>query len=158
MANKYLLPIFDEIYVEKFSYSNFNQRMEMQKAIYLLQEMGVPVGDYGFRWYLHGPYSQSLLDDMHYEDGRSYTKPTIIKEYADSIEQLHKLIISNKRGEYSVSNWAECLASLRYLSKNILSFNASDEDVVCELEKRKPHLDDHNTNMIACQLIDGLFS
>lgn len=29
MANKYLLPIFDEIYGEKFSYSNFNQRMEM---------------------------------------------------------------------------------------------------------------------------------
>ena len=46
MANKYLLPVFNEIYGENFSYADFNQRMEMQKAIYLLQDMGVPVGDY----------------------------------------------------------------------------------------------------------------
>ena len=119
MANKYLLPVFNEIYGENFSYADFNQRMEMQKAIYLLQDMGVPVGDYGFRWYLHGPYSQSLQDDMHYEDGRSYIKPTLSKEYADSIQQLHELVISNRRGKYSVSNWVECLASLHYLRKNV---------------------------------------
>ena len=34
MANKYLLPVFNEIYGEDFSYADFNQRMEMQKAIY----------------------------------------------------------------------------------------------------------------------------
>lgn len=158
MANKYLLPVFNEIYGENFSYADFNQRMEMQKAIYLLQDMGVPVGDYGFRWYLHGPYSQSLQDDMHYEDGRSYIKPTLSKEYADSIQQLHELVISNRRGKYSVSNWVECLASLHYLRKNVLSFNASDREVVEELEKRKPHLNDHDVNMVAYQLIEGLFS
>lgn len=62
--------------------------------------MGVPVGDYGFRWYLHGPYSQSLQDDMHYEDGRSYIKPTLSKEYADSIQQLHQLIRCLTYGEH----------------------------------------------------------
>lgn len=31
MANKYLLPVFNEIYGENFSYADFNQRMEMQK-------------------------------------------------------------------------------------------------------------------------------
>lgn len=158
MANKYLLPVFKEIYGEEFSYSDFNQRMEMQKAIYLLQDMGVPVGDYGFRWYLHGPYSQSLQDDMYYEDGHSYVKPTLSKEYADSIRQLHELVVSRKRGKYPVSNWVECLASLHYLRKNVLNFNASDEDVVWELEKRKPHLDAHSVNVLACQLVKDLFS
>ena len=158
MANKSLLPVFNEIYGENFSYSNFDQRIEMQKAVYLLQEMGVPVGDYGFRWYLHGPYSQSLLDDMHYEDGRSCTKLTLSKEYADSIKRLHELVTSVKRGTYSISKWVECLASLHYLRKNVLVFNASDNDVVKELEKRKPHLNNHPVNMAAYKLVEELLS
>ena len=52
----------------------------------------------------------------------------------------------------------ECLASLLYLRKIVLSFNASDREVVEELEKRKPHLNDHDVNMVAYQLVEGLFS
>ena len=44
MANRYLLPVYNEIYGRDFDYSNFDQRMEMQKAIYLLQDMGVQIG------------------------------------------------------------------------------------------------------------------
>ena len=122
MANRYLLPVYKILYGRNFSYSDFDQRMEMQKAVYLLQDMGVPIGDYGFRWYLH--------DVIHSEDGKAY----------------------------SVSNWVECLASLHYLHENLLSFDASEEDVVHELEKRKPHLDDHSTNISAYRLVEGLFS
>ena len=157
MANRYLLPVYNEIYGRDFDYSNFDQRMEMQKAIYLLQDMGVAVGDYGFRWYLHGPYSQSLQDDMYYENGHSYTKMNLAKEYADSIGKLHELINSDKRGNYSVSNWVECLASLHYLRRNVLSFNASKQAVIEELEKRKPHLNNRNVNDAAYQLVENLF-
>ena len=80
MANRYLLPVYKILYGHNFSYSDFDQRMEMQKAVYLLQDMGVPIGDYGFRWYLHGPYSQSLQDDMHYESGRAITTLTLSKD------------------------------------------------------------------------------
>lgn len=158
MANRYLLPVFNEIYGTDFSYSDFDQRMEMQKAIYLLQNMGVPVGDYGFRWYLHGPYSQSLQDDMHYEDGRTYTKLSLSKEYADSIARLRSAVKSDKRGKYTISNWVECLASLHYLRENVLSFNASKQEVIDELVKRKPHLDDKEVNMAAYQMVENLFS
>ena len=158
MANKYLLPVFDEIYGEGFRYSDFNQRMEMQKAIYLLQNMGVPVGEYGFRWYLHGPYSQSLQDDMYYENGIKYKKIILSKEYAESVKKLRELVGSEKKGRYSVANWVECLASIHYLKHNVLSFSASDKDVVEELEKRKSHLNDHAANMNACQLVEESFA
>ncbi len=69
MANRSLLPVYKMLYGRNFYYGNFDQRLEMQKAVYLLQDMGVPIGDYGFRWYQHGPYSQNLQDDMYYEDG-----------------------------------------------------------------------------------------
>ncbi len=158
MANRYLLPVYKLLYERDFSYSDFDQRMEMQKAVYLLQDMGVPIGDYGFRWYLHGPYSQSLQDDMHYESGRPVTTLTLSKEYSENIARLHDVIHSKERMNYSVSSWVECLASLHYLRENLLCFDASEEDVVHELEKRKPHLKEHRTNISAYRLVEGLFS
>ena len=158
MANRYLLPVYETLYGHEFRYSSFDQRMEMQKAIYLLQDMGVPVGDYGFRWYQHGPYSQRLQDDMYYEDGRSYSALMLPKEYAESIDCLHSIIHSSEGENYSIAHWLECLASLHYLRENVLSFNASEEDVVCALERRKPHLNDHRTNVAAYRLIGELFS
>ena len=157
MANSYLLPVYKMIYGSDFDYGNFDQRLEMQKAIYLLQDMGVPVGDYGFRWYQHGPYSQSLQDDMFYESGRECKTVMISKEHAESINQLRKLIIDNPRGEYSRSFWVECMASLHYLSHNVLHFGATDEDVVEELERRKPHLNNREINLSAYRLVEGLF-
>ncbi len=157
MANRYLLPLYKTLYDRDFSYSDFDQRMEMQKAIYLLQDMGVPVGDYGFIWYLHGPYSQSLQDDMYYEDGRDGAKLTLFKEYTERIAQLHDVIHSKKNRSYSVSHWVECLASLHYLRKNLLSFNATEEEAVQELENRKNHLKDRDSNIAAYRLVEGLF-
>ncbi len=158
MANRYLLPVYKTLYDRDFRYSNFDQRMEMQKAIYLLQDMGVPVGDYGFRWYQHGPYSQSLQDDMHYENGRAYAALILPREYAESLDQLHDVIHAEERGNYSISHWVECLASLHYLRENLLSFNATEDEVVCALEKRKQHLCDHATNVSAYRLVEGLFT
>lgn len=158
MANRYLLPLYKNLYDKDFDYSNFDQRMEMQKAIYLLQDMGVPVGDYGFRWYLHGPFSQDLHDDMYFENDRvGRTLPVLSDEYDESIHKLYEIIHSDKRGSYSITNWVECLASLHYLSENVTSFNSTTETVVSELEKRKKHLDQHATNLIACRLVEGLF-
>ena len=158
MANRILLPLYEKLYNKKFDYSNFDQRMEMQKAIYLLQDMGVPVGDYGFRWYIHGPYSQELHDDMHFENGRSFTAIVLAEEYTKCIEKLYEVIISSERGIYSISHWVECLASLHYLKSNILSFDATNERAVEELEKRKTHLNERSINLKACKLVEELFA
>ena len=157
MANKYLCPIFKKIYGHEFDYSSFNQRMEMQKAIYLLQDMGVPVGDYGFRWYLHGPYSQSLQDDMYYESGQPTKDILFEKEYVEKIKKINNVIKSNEKGNYSISQWVECLASLHYLRANVMSFTSSDEELVAELQKQKPHLSDKKVNIKACKLLKELF-
>ena len=158
MANRYLLPVYKALYDREFSYKEFDMRMEMQKAVYLLQDMGVPVGDYGFRWYMHGPYSQCLQDDMHYENIRGCTSVVLSKEYIDRIMQLRDVIHSKENCKYSISNWVECLASLRYLKQNLLSFSATEEEIVNELEKKKTHLNDHETNLTAFRLIEELFN
>lgn len=158
MANRSLLPVYKKLYGKDFNYRNFDQRLEMQKAVYLLQNMGVPVGDYGFRWYQHGPYSQNLQDDMYYENGRDCADLHLSREHATRIDQLHSVIFNASRGEYSISYWVECLASLHYLRENVLTFSATEDDVVSELEKRKPHLSNHTVNLAAYHLVEELFS
>ncbi len=158
MANRYLLPVYKEIYGEDFDYSKFENRLEMQKAIYLLQDMGVPVGDYGFRWYLHGPYSQSLQNDMYYEGGNECVPLTWSKEYADGFKKLREIVDSKERRNYTVAQWVECLASIRYLRENVLSFKASDEEVISELVRRKEHLNNKEANLAACRSLRKLFS
>lgn len=157
MANRYLLPVYKALYDCDFRYGNFSQRLEMQKAIYLLQDMGVPVGDYGFRWYQHGPYSQSLQDDMYYESGRRCEQVFLSREHAESIRRLREAIKARNTAKYDDSEWIECLASLHYLRENLLSFNATEDDVVAALERRKPHLNDHNANITAYRHVEGLF-
>jgi len=45
-----------------FQISTFEDRLILQKAVYLAQAAGVNLGYY-YHWYLHGPYSPSLTRD-----------------------------------------------------------------------------------------------
>lgn len=156
MANRILSQIYMSLYGEEFSYSEFSKRLKMQKGIYLLQEMGVPVGDYRFSWYKHGPYSQALLDDMHIAS--STTSVTLPVDAKISIDELRDALTIPDSSKYTVEDWAECLGSLHYLKENIFSFGAKDDQLLNELTKRKPHLNDNEANKIALSRIESLFS
>jgi len=47
----------------------FNERLLLQKGVYLLQEAGVHLG-YRYRWYLRGPYSTDLASDVFFLAGQ----------------------------------------------------------------------------------------
>ncbi len=53
------------------SVESFDDRLILQKAVYLLQQAQIHLG-YRFRWYLKGPYSTDLTEDVfalaHLED------------------------------------------------------------------------------------------
>ena len=156
MANRFLNQIYTLLYGEQFSYSDFSKRLKMQKGIYLLQEMGVPVGNYNFSWYKHGPYSQSLLDDMYIVSASDSFVLTPDNETA--VDELSKALKKPGESPYSSEEWVECLGSLHYLKENIFDFNADDNELLRALEKRKPHLNDNNSNEIALSRIKELFS
>ena len=44
--------------------STIDDRLQLQKLVYLLQATGVQLG-YGFCWFKYGPYSQDLADDAY---------------------------------------------------------------------------------------------
>ena len=140
MANKYLLPVYKRIFDEDFSYGTFDQRLKMQKAIYLMQELGVSVGDYGFTWYKHGPYSQSLLDDMHLASGSKYEEISFSSYATHRMQQLHDLfatIKGNEQCKYGIKDWSECLASIHYLKSNFFPAGTPNKEIEEELQRRK---------------------
>ena len=53
--------IFDRADLE-FKMDTFDDRLIVQKSIYLVQSLGINLG-YHFSWYLKGPYSTSLASD-----------------------------------------------------------------------------------------------
>ena len=152
MAKELLKPVYERVYGEKFNASSFEKRMEMQKAIYILQEAGIRVGDYDFLWYKHGPYCQSLQDDLLCLSGT----PDITIRYSEDAKEVIERVknVFNMKVKYSRSAWVECLASLQYLRANIFSLSASKEDIVNNLMARKPHLNDTDTNLMALDKLD----
>lgn len=158
MANDRLIPVYKKLYDEDFDYSDFNMRMKMQKAVYLLQDMGVAVGDYGFHWYHHGPYSQELQDDMHEENKTRTSDERVLARYGRRIEALYDVIHNGCGKAYALPHWMECLASIHYLRDNIMDFDATMEDVLEELEHRKAHLGNREANIAAYRLLEGLYA
>jgi len=47
----------------KYEMESFDERLSVQKSVYLAQAAGADLGHY-FNWYLRGPYSPSLTQDV----------------------------------------------------------------------------------------------
>ena len=163
MPNKYLKPIYFRLFNEQFDYSQFAMRLKMQKGIYLLEELGVDIGDFAFSWYKHGPYSQSLQDEMFSVDrvdrisNTSNTSVQFSKFASENIEKLHQCFSYPHNG-YSDQYWVECLASVHFLRKNILPSSCEKKDIVDKLSRLKPHLKSNELNNMAIDLIYNIYN
>lgn len=155
MANYLLKPVFKSIFDRDFKPDVFEDRMEMQKAVYLLQNMGISVGDYRFMWYKHGPYSQTLQNDILNLYGVDDIDINFSADAKKEIDTLKNVIF--KEGlEYNESQWVECLGSLHYIKENLLPSTAGDETVLKELKNRKPHLSNDKDDRIALEILKEL--
>ena len=67
MANRYLLPIYKMVYDEDYNHTIKEHVNKMQHMVYLLEEMCVPIGEYGFRLRSGSPFSDPLYFDAEYE-------------------------------------------------------------------------------------------
>lgn len=155
MANYLLKPVFKSIFGRDFRPDVFEDRLEMQKTVYLLQNLGISVGDYRFMWYKHGPYSQTLQNDILNLHGVEDISINFSADARKEIETLKNAIF--KEGlEYDECQWVECLGSLHYIKENLLPSSAEDETILNELKSRKPHLSNDGDDKIALQTLKEL--
>lgn len=155
MSKAYLKTLYAKIYHENFSYTESEKRIKMQMAIYLLQEMGAPIGDYSFFWYKHGLYSKDLQDVIYIiKDMSNENTIRFSTDMEKDITRIEKALA--EIGLYSQSQWAECMASVYYLQKYILPFGAIDEQICEELYNRKPYFNNGYENKRALKIAKEL--
>lgn len=102
----------------RFAIDRFNDRLVLQKAVYLAQAAGIGLG-YHYRWYLYGPYSPALTRDayavaMDLAAGNDESKGWRLDETSvERLEGVKPLFCEEDRGE--LPRWLELLASVHFL-------------------------------------------
>lgn len=150
---KVLQIIYNGVTHDNFNYGSFDKRLELQKIIYLLQELGLNVGGYYFSWYKYGPYSQSLQEDAYRSSPAN--GELVFTDYAKPIIEKLSNLIMVKTEKYSRASFLEAIASIRYLMKH---YHFDETQVLHELTKRKPYLNNIHDNEMALKTVLLLFS
>lgn len=155
MGINLLNSLYEKIYGEEFNPTTFNSRMEMQKAIYLIQEAGFAVGEYDFLWYKHGPHSQNLQNDILRLSNVNKENVIFTEEATAVLNDLNSML--NQENSYGRSKWVECIASILYLKKYVYPNTISDEELISKLVEKKPHLDKPDINMMALHEVKNMY-
>lgn len=145
--------IYQKIFNEAFDYDVFNSRKKLQKTIYILENMGVCVGDYSFTWDKYGPYSLALDFEAKAAYNSLVKSECKFSEFSENcFAQLIK-ILQHNNSSYDCVEWLECISSSHYL-KNIS--HIEDEKLFDTLKKLKPHLVDDIANQEALKIANSI--
>ncbi len=120
------------------SLRSFNDRLTIQKLVYLAEECGSNFG-YTFGWYVNGPYSPSLtrvVYSIKTPDDNLQAKPqTLTPEDLAVVSKLSNVL----RNKISDPNYLEVIASTLYHLPN-RDLTKEDEDRTIQLVlSLKPH-------------------
>jgi len=119
---------------------NFDERLRLQKIVYLLWAYGISL-EYGFNWYVRGPYSPKLASDGYALDDELYERGKGIRfnDEVNVVESLNafKELLGDKIKD---PLYLEILASLHYIKK--VAFNGQDDFIGISkwLTGHKPYL------------------
>ncbi len=96
---------------------SFTDRLMVQKSVYLAQELGVGLGHH-YNWYLRGPYSPSLTQDV-FDALDVKDADSVVDEWEldpDTRGKLSQLKESfTPPSDLSDAHWLELLASAHFL-------------------------------------------
>lgn len=107
----------------------FEDRLVLQKSVYLCQAAGVDLGYY-FRWYLRGPYCSALAADGfsvtidQAQDDDESSNWTLDAKSRTNLDQVSSLL----QAEDPRAPWLELLASVHFLvDRDQVSAESADE-------------------------------
>jgi len=154
---KKLCDIYEKVFEEKFEFARegegFNKRIKLQKAVYVLENYGLNIGDYSFTWNKFGPYSIALDYDamVECENRDNVSRPEYSKFAKECFDRLKEIV--NQRENYDLTRWIESVASMHYLRFVEL---LEKEDALRELVKRKDYLNDDQENRRALTIAEEI--
>ncbi len=131
-----------------WSLDTINDRILLQKKIFLAQDIGLPLG-YSYNWYIHGPYSTDLTsiayqiipEGYDYIEGKNFKPP-----YAAMISKVNALEDEIKKYDLQISvvKWYELIASIAYWYKR--GYNTK-EKIVDKIKETKPQFSEEQISI-----------
>jgi uncharacterized protein YwgA len=101
-----------------WSIKGFQDRLFMQKAIYLTQVLAIDLR-FRFGWYLRGPYSKDLTECLYELDADEKLRGTIdaltLRDEFATKMQLLKNLVESRPGAIDEAEWLELVSSIHYL-------------------------------------------
>ncbi|MBQ9610566.1 MAG: hypothetical protein IJV15_14130 [Lachnospiraceae bacterium] len=138
--------VFGKIYSKEFDAKSIDDRITMQKTVFLMREMGVSCGNYEFIWDQFGPFSAKLSDDLKVDNTEKSQEIKFNKKADEVISKIKR--IAEIKSEYNIRYWMETIASLCYLKKYM--YPSFDDDKIIEiLESKKNYLNKREINKMA---------
>jgi uncharacterized protein YwgA len=144
VAVELLVPylLFEYITGKVPSTDTYDNRILWQKVGYLAKQLGFPLNEYNFTWYIRGPYSPAytsvLFDIKETSDIHQYKHEYTLADHSlNQLEPLKRMVGLNPF-DMTLPLWLELLASIHYLSKSI----KSKDQVYSRLIKDKPMFSD----------------
>lgn len=98
------------------SLSTFDDRLILQKTVYLIQQLGVSLG-YSYSWYIRGPYSRDLTADAFGELGGSLPDGWFLETHQKAMLAAAKPFIDSTRSRPDAARELEKLASVLFVIK-----------------------------------------
>jgi uncharacterized protein YwgA len=117
------------------SLSTFNDRLRMQKVVFLLQKMGLQTR-WNFSWYLRGPYSSDLAHALFENNLQQVSKGEFNRETLRAIERVKSCF---KLESMSVAD-LEAAASILYVADQCKKPWESESQLADETLSKKPML------------------
>ncbi|MCJ7632011.1 hypothetical protein MUP77_06410 [Candidatus Bathyarchaeota archaeon] len=124
----------------KANIQTFSERKRIQKLVYFMEEFGVKLG-FTFGWYLHGPYSPALTQEL-YDDSNQTSENTVSTISLPERRDLHRLK-DFLQEDIESSDSLELLVSLHYLLSEGHNAGCSDKNIIEVLKQKKPFFSDN---------------
>jgi uncharacterized protein YwgA len=122
--------------IGQFSLDKFQDRLRLQKTVYLLQAFGIYLG-YNFNWYLYGPYSPALARDaFKVMPLSSRFGPQAFSDGAT--EERFRSFVEFLGGQKNDPQWLELVASLHMLNR--LYGGKGKEVIFRKMAQKQPYL------------------
>ena len=141
---------------------SLDDRIRLQKAVYLSQEAGVQLG-YRFSWYVRGPYSPALARDYYYlqlasdDDFNSNHGRSLRQEVKKKLNKIKPIMSVREEIGLNQAEWLELVSSIHYLRGTVGKDDQEEARTV--LRKLKPRLSQYTgqaeENLSEIGLIDS---
>ncbi len=136
---------------------NFDNRLILQKAVYILQQAGIQLG-YRYGWYLRGPYSPELTNDVFsvLKEGEEAEKELkrwrLDNNLSGLLQNLKPLLVVEGESTEEQSKRLELIASVLFLLKTNQAKETDHERTSLILKKNGKNFDTNQVEQAITEL------